>query len=74
MDVPASQGAAGQDDAAARRGVKIVVLDTDVLTVKMQNVLIKKKKMTSFKLKGKAIIAIIMNKWVYTYNISFIDT
>jgi len=34
MDVAASQGA-GQEDVAARRGVKFVAVDADVLTAKI---------------------------------------
>jgi len=60
MDVAASQGT-GQDDVAARRGVRYVVVDADVLTAKILRVqkilkvLINMKKMMSFELKGKAI-------------------
>jgi len=57
MDVAASQGA-GQDDVAVRRGVRFVVVDTNVLTVKIlrvqkiPEVLVNWKKMMSFELKG----------------------
>ena len=56
----ASQGA-GQDDVAARRGVKFVVLDADVLTVKIQIVLTNRKKMMWFELKGKVITHLMLS-------------
>jgi len=59
MDVAASQSV-GPDDMAARRGVKFVAGDANVLTAKIlsvvQKVLINRKKMMSFELKGKAIL------------------
>ena len=51
MDVAASQGA-GQDIVAARRGVKFVVPGVAVLTAKIQNILLNRKKMMWLELKG----------------------
>ena len=71
----ASQGA-GQDDVAARRGVKFVVLDADVLTVKIQIVLTNRKKIMWFELKSKVIthlkVTITKGKMYTVYIYSFL--